>query len=384
MLALLWLILFLFTFGTLALIYILTRRKAKETWKIKFDRGYRPKVSILVPTYNEEGVILFKLRNLTRLRYPKDLIQIVIVDSASQDQTINTVRAFQRQHPSIDIKIIIEKERKGKSAALNFALAHCEGEVIAVSDADAFWPQDILLDSLPYLADPEVGAISGPKALLNSNASWATQAEAVYLDSLNLRRLGESKMSSTIFFEGGFSVFKKETLGSFDPYHTGSDDNGTVVGILEKGFRALSVPEGKFFTIAPRTWKTRMIIKVRRANQLVRVLHKYAVLLLQRRIRNSKIVILLNIIAYLITPITFVLLLATTILLVLEYPLFLLVCVFLAFPKLRVYLIDVSQSYIVLFSAIISTIIGRRFIVWDTPDFRASFPKDMFIKNELI
>ena len=108
---------------------------------------------------------------------------------------------------------MVEDERKGKSHALNNALTQCSGEVVIISDADCFWPQDILEKALPYLADPTVGAIAGPKIFFNAQQTWITRMEESYLKSAKFLRLGESKTGSTVFFEGGFSAFKKEALG---------------------------------------------------------------------------------------------------------------------------------------------------------------------------
>jgi len=135
---------------------------------------------------------------------------MIVIDSKSDDRTIDFVKDFAEHHPEINIKVLIESRRKGKSAALNFALKYCEGDVVIVSDADCFWPSNILRKAFPFLADPEVGAISGPKTLLNPQDSWVTKTEQAYLNSMNTIKVGESKVYSTLFFEGGFSAYKKE------------------------------------------------------------------------------------------------------------------------------------------------------------------------------
>ena len=82
-----------------------------------------PKVSIIIPTYNEAEIIRFKLANTSRLSYPKDLMEIIVVDSNSNDGTTQIVKDFTQQNPDLNITLIAEQERKGKSHALNTALA---------------------------------------------------------------------------------------------------------------------------------------------------------------------------------------------------------------------------------------------------------------------
>ena len=145
-----WLVLGFLVFGVPALIFTLMKRASSKDWQIEIDEKYRPKVSIIVPTCNECDLISFKLENLARLKYPRDFMEILIVDGKSSDNTMVAVNDFVKEHPNLNIKILIEKEREGKSSALNLALQHCTGEVVIVSDADCFWPSDILYKALPF------------------------------------------------------------------------------------------------------------------------------------------------------------------------------------------------------------------------------------------
>jgi cellulose synthase/poly-beta-1,6-N-acetylglucosamine synthase-like glycosyltransferase len=384
LLIVLWLIFFAFSFGIAGVIFVLMKRAAKKPWKIKMDENYKPKISILIPTYNEADIIRFKLENLIKVKYPKDLMQVIVVDSNSEDQTLSVVNQFIKQHPEWSIQILTESERKGKSAALNFALKKCEGEVIIISDADCFWPQDILGKALPFLADPTVGAISGPKILLNPTQSWVTETENVYVNLHNQVKLGELKIHSTVFFEGGFGAYKKEFLESFDPYNTGSDDSGTVVKILERNLRAILVPEAKFYSAFPLIWKEKIGIKMRRANQLVRVFIRYVILLLNRRIKNSKFVILQNTFLYLISPLAFIIFLAITIMMLLSFPYFGLVFVVLLVPKVRSYLFEITQNYFILFLTIFSIIFGKKITFWSKSKDRALLTEGILRKYMLI
>lgn len=384
LLIILWLILFSLSFGVLGFIFISMKNATIKPWRIKIDESYKPKVSIVVPTYNESSIIRFKLENLSKVKYPKDLMQTIVVDSNSNDQTLSIVNNFVKHHPEIKIQVLIESERKGKSAALNFALKRCEGDVVIVSDADCFWPSDILNKALPFLADPNVGAISGPKVLLNPEQSWVTKTEDAYLNSANLIKLGESKIGSTLLFEGGFSAYKKEVIEAFDPYNTGSDDSGTIIKIVEKNARAIFVPEARFFSAFPATWKGKMSIKTRRANQLVRVFSKYAVLLIGNRLKNSKRVVSQNVLVYLFSPVMFILLLIIAIPFLLIFPYFAAVFVVFLIPKLRTYLFETIQSYFVLFLTIFSIAFGKKIVAWDKPEDRSLVTEDMLRQRMLI
>jgi cellulose synthase/poly-beta-1,6-N-acetylglucosamine synthase-like glycosyltransferase len=380
----LWFIFCFLSFGVLGFYFVLMRKATMKPWQLRIDEKYMPRISILVPTYNESDVIHFKLENLRKVEYPMDLTQIIIVDSNSGDQTVDIVNNFVAQHPEIHVEVIVESERKGKSAALNLALKNCKGDVVIVSDADCFWPSDILRKALPFLADPNVGAISGPKILLNPNQSWVTKTEDAYLDSMNLMKLGESKIGSTLFFEGGFSAYKREVLESFDPYNTGSDDCGTIINLAKKGFRAIFVPEARFYTAFPFLWKEKVSMKIRRANQLVRVLWRYVYLLFRRRIKGPKRVIIQGFFNYVVGPLMFIALIATTILLLFSFPYFALIFLILLIPTVGSYFLEVVQNYVVLVLSIFAAVFGKKFLIWKKTGDRVLLKEDMLRRHGLI
>jgi biofilm PGA synthesis N-glycosyltransferase PgaC len=373
----LWTVLGFLSFGALGLHFAVMKKAATKPWRLKINQDYRPKVSILVPTYNESDVIRFKLENLQTIDYPKDLTQIIIVDSNSSDGTVKIARDFADHHKETNITIIVEGERRGKSAALNMALKHSSGEVIIVSDADCFWPPHILLKTLPFLADPSIGGISGPKVLMNSEQSRTTKSEDTYLSLMSTVALGQSKVGSTLFFEGGFSAYKKKVLESFDPYKTGSDDCGTIIKLLESQFKAILIPEARFYTVFPLDWKEKISIKMRRANQLVRVFGRYLNLLLKGRIRRSKSIPIQGVFLYLFGPVIFVLFIITTAFLLLSYPYFALLSLVFLIPKINSYLLEAVQNYLILFLSLIAAIFGKRSTIWTKPNDRRLFKESL-------
>jgi biofilm PGA synthesis N-glycosyltransferase PgaC len=382
--AVIWVVSFFLSFGILALSFLFMRREAGKPWRIKIDKGYKPKISVLVPTYNEAEVIGFKLRNLAKVEYPRELMEIIFVDSQSTDSTVGVIREFNKEHPELQTKIIVENERRGKSAALNTGLKSCTGDVVVISDADCFWPSGILSGALPYLGDEMIGALSGPKKLINRDDSWVTKGEQQYLDSMNRIKLGESKVWSTILFEGGFSAYRREFLDCFDPYRTGSDDSGTVVSVLEKNRRAIMVQEAEFFTPFPKDWRSKQEMKVRRANQLIRLLRQYGTLLLKKRISKGKSIIEKYWLMYLISPIMLLFLIISSMILILRIPVLALFLLAFLVPKLRGYLVEGISNYGVLLCGLLSTVSGKSFAVWKKPNDRILLTEDMLAKRGLV
>jgi cellulose synthase/poly-beta-1,6-N-acetylglucosamine synthase-like glycosyltransferase len=206
---------------------------------------------------------------------------------------------------------------------------------------------------------------------------------------MNLMKLGESKECSTIFFEGGFSAFKREMLDGFDPYNTGSDDCGTVIRILENGARAIMVPEAEFFTTFPRDWSSKVEIKVRRSVQIVKLLTIYANLLVRNQIKSSRGLLYKNLLLYLVAPVMFLFFITSITLLALDLPLLVLVfgvfvLVALLIPRLRGYLMEVTLNYAILLYSMFLTLINRKSVIWRRPPDRLLLTEEMLLRKDLI
>lgn len=369
--------------GVPSFYYLYMKHNASRPWNLKVDKNFSPRVSILIPTYNEGFVIRLKLENLSRLNYPKDLIQFIVVDSASTDETLDEVDDFVGEHPEMKIEVLKEKIRRGKSMALNHALKYAIGGVVVVSDADCFLPHDTLSRALPFLADPSVGAVVGREILLNQGQSWIIETEKAYRGSVFTIRLGESKFHSTIFFEGGFSAYKKKFLDEFDS--TGSDDSGTALSVVQKNVRTILLPDVSFFTAFPESLRGRVIIKMRRASQLMKIWARCISLLLQRKLNLPKRIVLPEVFLYILNPVFFVALVSVTFSITLKYPFLLVSSLLLLIPKIRYYFLEVVQDNLILLGAAIFTIFNKRYTTWiKAEDSRLHLTEDLLVSVKLI
>jgi len=273
------------------------------------------------------------------------------------------VQKFIEYHPNLNLVIVKENKRTGKSHALNLGLERSTGEVIIVSDADCFWSPDILNKALPYLADPTVGAIAGEEKLLNTNQSWVTRTEQVYREKMSQIRVGESKVHSTILFEGGFGAYKRLMLDKFDSEIV--DDSGTALNVVQKGARAIIVPEATFFTCFPDSWRGKITIKTRRASHLLQIWIKCLKLFLRRRLLLPKRIALPEAFLHILNPFIFLLLTFATFLLLLQYPILLpFFLVPFLIPKSRAYLVEVIQDNFIVLLASVALAIGKNSVVW--------------------
>jgi len=350
--------------------YALVRSYARKPWNVNIDQKYRPSVSILIPTHNEEKNIGQKLDNIVRVSYPEELIEIIVVDDASTDRTLSVIEGFLEKNQVRNLKIVRQDSREGKSAALNKALGVSSNQIVIVSDADTTWDKDILEKAIPYLADPKVGATTSVGINSNERESWVTKGEGTYLNFVSVMRTGESKLYSTIRFEGGFCAYKKEAFDHFDD-ETGADDSGTALNIVQNGWRTILVPEAVFYTWFPSDLSGKMKTKIRRANQLIGLWIKCFRLMLRRQLRLPKKIAIPQLLLFIANPTVLLSLTIVAFVTVALFPFsfFSLALVLLIGGSLllarRIFL-EVLVDNIILLFALFSFLVGKRYISWES------------------
>ncbi len=162
--------------GSIIYVGIRSNRKQQLTPK-KNAIGDLPKFSIIVPTKNEETVIRRCLDGIFNLDYPKNKMQVIVVDGKSNDNTGKICSEFSQKYPE-NIQFICEKTVKGKPAALNLALSHVNGDIVGVFDADSLPERDVLSKVAFYFNDNKIMAIQGRTTSINERTNALTRVIA--------------------------------------------------------------------------------------------------------------------------------------------------------------------------------------------------------------
>ena len=267
--------------------YLYMKNKEEDFEKYINNEISYPLVSIIVPTYNEEKNIKDKIDDILSQNYPKDKIEIILVDSNSTDKTVEIASKY-------NVKILKQEKRMGKANALNYALANAKGEIIIITDADSKWVnKDAIKISVNFLNNKKIGAVTCIKK------QYDEKIEKSYRDLYNVIRLGESSIFSTSIAHGEFFAFKKEYLTNFDE-NMGADDSYASHKITLNNLRSLAVKEIICNELVPK--KGYFHWRVRRAQHLVQY---FSVAIKDyKKIRNKdyKKIILVEYFLHLINP----------------------------------------------------------------------------------
>jgi cellulose synthase/poly-beta-1,6-N-acetylglucosamine synthase-like glycosyltransferase len=225
-----------------------------------------PTVSIVLPTYNEAGIVETKLEELVSLDYPMEKVEVVVVDS-SDDETPELVEEFFADRDAPDLTLIREEERRGLAVALNEAYAAAENEMVVKTDCDSRVADDALGEAAANLADPDVDAVTGR----NAEALGGSAVEEGYRGVQAHIQTLESHLDSTLIFHGPFSAFENDAIVPIDEDSI-ADDTELALKIRKNGGRVVFDPAIEYKEAAHSTFRKRRQQKDRRAMGLIRLL----------------------------------------------------------------------------------------------------------------
>lgn len=137
-----------------------------------------PLVSLLVAAKNEEAVIGNLVKMLCNLDYPDNKYEVWIVDDYSTDRTPEILKQLGREYPQLRVLNRAAGAGGGKSGALNQVLSLTKGEIVAVFDADARVPQDLLRSVIPLFNSQEIGAVQVRKSIANASFNFWTKGQS--------------------------------------------------------------------------------------------------------------------------------------------------------------------------------------------------------------
>jgi len=227
------------------------------------DAPARPRLIIIVPTYNEAATIAWRLRNLQDSTYPIDMIRAVVVDSGSADGTAAIAERFAASAP-YDVTVIREGARRGKAAAINRAIDIIDRDAIAViTDAPTTFAPDALARIAAAFDDPYVGAATGTFVVTGEDG-WVQRAEASFWRTRNRLRALEAAVDSTPFLSGELCAFRRRLVDRLDE-DTLADDMNVALQVRRAGYRCVVVNGATFSEQRSNDLTELMETKTRRA-----------------------------------------------------------------------------------------------------------------------
>ncbi|MBN2373086.1 glycosyltransferase [bacterium] len=245
-------------------------------WAILWGKGYHSPgkldvsvpVSIIIPAYNEGKVIWEKIKNLSEIDYPSEMMEVIIIDDCSEDATRKKALSALEQF-RIKGKVITNQRRQGTNANYNQGFDLASHDLIITTDADVVFEKDAIRHILNVLVkEKQTGAACGELIPRIDRQSLSTGIEGPYRDVFGKICGWESRLHSTYCFNGPLIAIKREAMGHIPPRKGASDTNIALMAI-RKGYHARYVPEARFYEWIALRHDQQQRQKIRRATRLL-------------------------------------------------------------------------------------------------------------------
>lgn len=221
----------------LLLNYLKAKKKVDASEKFNLKNPVEtPFITIQLPLYNELYVVERLLKNIARIEYPVEKLEIQVLDD-STDESVQKIEALVKQlkETGLDIQHITRKDRSGfKAGALKEGLKIAKGEFIAIFDSDFLPNKDWLLQTVPYFKNPKIGVVQTRWGHINRDYSLLTKIQAFALDfHFILEQTGRNFGRHFINFNGTAGIWRKECI-----LDAGNWSGDTLTEDLDLSYRA--------------------------------------------------------------------------------------------------------------------------------------------------
>lgn len=235
------------------LLTFIERRKELGETPLPRSNKKLPGVTIIVPCWNESMTVIKTTQSLLNLDYPKDKLNIILVDDGSTDDTWEVMQRY-ANHPQIKI---YHKENGGKHTAVNFGIEMTTTELVGCLDADSFVHRLALKRIVSFfLKDKETMAVA-PSIIVHEPKTIVQKAQKAEYDMAVFVKKMLGFLGAIHVTPGPFSIFRKKVfdeIGMFRKAHN-TEDQEIALRMQEHGMKIEQCPDAYVYTVSPDSVK---------------------------------------------------------------------------------------------------------------------------------
>ncbi|MEI7812278.1 MAG: glycosyltransferase [Ignavibacteria bacterium] len=237
--------------------YLTSLKEKREVDKNEYEL---PSCSILIPAHNEERVIGKTIEAMLRLNYPKDKLEIIVINDGSSDST----RAIIESYATLDKRVVLYdipkgQGGKGKSRTLNLGIKTAKSDVIAIYDADNTPdPNALRYLVIQLISNKELGAVIGKFRTVNKNTNLLTRF--INIETLSFQSMlqaGRWQMHNIATLPGTNFVMWNWLISRLDGWDEEAltEDSELSIRIYEEGYKIKFIPYAITYEQEPQEWK---------------------------------------------------------------------------------------------------------------------------------
>jgi hyaluronan synthase len=227
--------------------YVLSRFVLAAFYRPPRYAGLEPAVAIVVPAFNEGAAVARTIDSCLGVDYPRDKLELVVVNDGSTDDTWQQMRKASARHPEGRVRCLDLGANRGKRAAMAAGIRATSAEILVFVDSDSMPAVGAIRRIVQGFADPRVGAISGLTYVRNVRANMLTRMQSArYYVSFQLLKSAESVLGAVSCCSGCFSAYRRTAVaGLLDAWEsqrflgvacTYGDDRALTNRVIKSGW----------------------------------------------------------------------------------------------------------------------------------------------------
>jgi cellulose synthase/poly-beta-1,6-N-acetylglucosamine synthase-like glycosyltransferase len=196
---------------------LLTAGSSGSAYDVPRDWDWLPKVTFMIPSFNEGEVVCQGIESIMACNWPKDKIEIISVDDCSLDDTWHWLQVMRDKYPE---NVIAWKNEvnQGKSKTLIDIVRRASGEIVFTVDSDTIIHENAVREIVSCYADPDMGGVCGNVRVKNLNDSLWTQMQAVIFPYyFYLSKTLENQFRAVRVLSGQIASFRRKVFLQFIP-----------------------------------------------------------------------------------------------------------------------------------------------------------------------
>lgn len=228
-------------YGIIAWVFVKIRKIIGKEFKKYNDPDFLPKVTLVIPAYNEMSCISNKVKNTFGLDYPTDKTEVLFVTEGSNDGTSEYIKSLQPTYPNL--RMIDGDTRRGKIEAMNMAIKTITTPIVIFTDANTNLNKQVVRNIVRHFQDPVVGAVAGEKRIETEGTEAAAGAgEGLYWKYESFLKKLDTQLYSVVGAAGELFAVRTNLFGQVEK-DTLLDDFMVSLRIAADGYRVIYEPD---------------------------------------------------------------------------------------------------------------------------------------------
>lgn len=228
-------------YGILVWVLVKIKNLFKNREPKHIENAYEPKVTLVIPAYNEMSCIEEKLRNTYAIDYPQDKLEVLFVTEGSTDGTTEWLERRSGEYPNM--RLLSGNVRRGKIEAMNIAVKTVTTPVVIFSDANTRLNKLVIRNIVRHFIDHNVGAVAGEKrVMMDASEAAAGAGEGLYWKYESFLKKLDTELHTVVGAAGELFAVRTELFGEVEK-DTLLDDFIISLRIAADGFRVVYEPD---------------------------------------------------------------------------------------------------------------------------------------------